>query len=370
LTGTQWARAMLDLGHQPPMRDLFSLGFLGENAAKSYTAAGAFVSWVLEVWGRDTLRAWYGGGSIERLTGQRWADLDGSFRAMLRSLPMPPEVTAYARARFDRPSVWRRKCPHVVDALNRAADTCRDEHRYERASALFRRALSRDPTDWHARFALASDGLRRQDAGADSGRAALVALAGDDAAPRTWRDRAQEALADDDLANGRTAEAARGYREVASRTLDENVARTLEVKALAAENPDARRPIVNLLVGTPGRLPDPWLGALSIGAWAAESHEPLAMYLAGKNLASHEQWASAASWLDRARTGVAPTPRIARETLRERAICACALDDSHVASDLAAAIGAPDSPFEGGPRGRREWLLGLLDRCSSSRGSR
>ncbi len=37
LTDGQWARAMLDLGILPDTKALFSLGFLGQNAAKSYT---------------------------------------------------------------------------------------------------------------------------------------------------------------------------------------------------------------------------------------------------------------------------------------------------------------------------------------------
>ena len=109
--------------------------------------AGAFVGWVLERWGAGVVRAWYGGGSIEALTGESWAALDADFRASLKVLPMPRDATAYARAKFERPSVWARKCPHVVDALNRDADRCRDEHRLARADALYARALARDPRD-------------------------------------------------------------------------------------------------------------------------------------------------------------------------------------------------------------------------------
>ncbi len=171
LTDAQWARAMLDLGTLPEIRGLFSLEFLGASAQKSYTVAGAFVGWVLDRWGPATVRAWYGGGSIEALTGESWSSLDDEFRAWLRTLPMPAEALAYARARFERPSVWARKCPHVVDALDRDGDKCRDEHRLAKADALYARALASDPRDYHARFARAKMAAQSLDVeGAARGR--------------------------------------------------------------------------------------------------------------------------------------------------------------------------------------------------------
>ncbi len=361
LTDAQWARAMLDLGILPPLRELFSLGFLGQNSGKAYTIASAFVSWVLSRWDAATLRAWYGGGSIEALTGMDWPALEHDFAEHLRTLAMPPEVSAYAKARFERPSVWGRRCPHVVDALDRRADQCRDEHRLDRARELYDAALGRDPHDWHALYDRAR--LRMWFMDDAAGRAELVRLSSDEHVPRTVRDRASEALADDDLARGRDAQAAEAYRTMAARTLDEDVGRTLEVKAIAVDNPPAARAVLDLLVGEPGRAPDAWVGALSLGAWASATHEPLAGYLAGKNLAQREEWAKAAGYLDRALAGGVPTARIARELLRQRAICACALRDVEALGQVRAAILGEDTPFTGASEGRKAWLLRLVERC-------
>ena len=363
LTDEQWARAMLDLGILPSIRDLFSLGFLGENAAKSYTIAGAFVTWILDRSGAPVLRAWYAGGSIEQLTGESWASLEEQFHTTLRALAMPPEATTYARAKFERPSVWARHCPHVVDALDRRADQCRDEHRYAKAVALYDAALERDPHDWHARLDRARVDMGHTDE--PRGRADLAGLAADEGTPRTWRDRAEEALADDDLARGKDARAAESYRALAARTLDEDVARTLEVKALSVDNPPARRAIVDLLIGEPGRPVDSWLGALAIGQWAEETHEPLAGYLVGKNLAQHDQYARAATWLDRALEAGVPSARVGRELLRQRAICACALGDREALARVRRNVDAPASPFAGSSGGRRDWVLRLIARCGS-----
>ncbi len=364
LTDAQWARAMLDLGTLPEIRPMFSLEFLGSSAQKSYTVAGAFVTWVNGRWGPGVVRTWYGGGSIEGLTGESWARLDADFRLWLRTLRMPPEAAAYARAKFDRPSVWARKCPHVVDALDRDADRCRDERRVARADALYAGALARDPHDWHARFARARMALQLGNATESArGREDLTAIAADDTAPRTWRDRAEEALADDDLANGRDDRAAEAYRSLAKRTVDEDAARTLEVKALSAGDPSARRAIVDLLLAEPGRPPDPWLGALSLGAWAEATKAPMAAYLVGRNLATHTEWSRAAAELDRALEAGVPTARIGREALRQRTVCACVLREGDVLARLKGTIVSPDSPFANSSGGRQDWLLRLIARC-------
>jgi tetratricopeptide (TPR) repeat protein len=358
LTGAQWARAMLDLGILPKVHDLFSLGFLGENASKSYTVAGAFVSWVMDRWGADAVRAWYGGARIEQLTGQDWGALEAQFEGSLRTLPMPPEASAYAKARFERPSVWARRCPHAVDALVRRGDQCRDEHRFAKAVTLYDGALARDPHDWHALLDRARIATFYGDAAL--GREQLARIVDDEGAPRTWRDRARESLADDDLVRGHDARAAEAYRALAEATLDEDVARTLEVKALAVDNPPARRAIVDLLVGEPGRPLDTWLGALSLGTWAEETHEPLAAYLVGKNLVLHEHYARAARWLDRALDARIPSPRVGRELLRQRAVAACALGDRDALGRVERMVDDPASPFEDGYGGRKEWLLRLV----------
>jgi hypothetical protein len=364
LTDAQWARAMLELSVLPAPSEIFSLGFLGQSADKSYTVAGAFVGWVLDGHGAGTVRAWYGGASIEALTGRPLAALDDDFRAWLRALPMPEEALTYARARFERPSVWRRTCPHVVDALNRKADQCREQNRFARAIGLYTEALGRDPHDWHARFERnrADMRLSGSDAAAEA-KADLQRIASDEKAPANWRDRALEAVSDAEVLEGNDAAAADGYRAVAARTLDEDAARTLEVKALALSDPLAREAVVDLLIGDGDRSPDAWVGAFTLGWWGGRAPSALAAYLAGKNLARHEQWARSASWIDEALTLGLPTERIHREALRQLVITACVLGDGDALQRLREAVVAGDSPFARTAGGRREWLLRLVARC-------
>src|SRR5258708_3206790 len=84
---TDWARTLLDAGFLPPHARLFSMAFLGQSAEKSYTVAGAFVAWVLERWGAATVRAWYGGASLESATSEAPGTLDVEFQAWLRAQP-------------------------------------------------------------------------------------------------------------------------------------------------------------------------------------------------------------------------------------------------------------------------------------------
>jgi hypothetical protein len=207
----------------------------------------------------------------------------------------------------------------------------------------------------------------------DPARAELEAIASDPRIPRTWRDRTDEALADDDLARGLGARAADEYRAVAARSLDEDAVRTLEVKALAAQDAVARRAILDLLVAEPGRVLDSWIGALSLGAWSADPGGPLAAYLVGKNLTTHAAtqpkvvWERAAAWLDRALAAGPPTAAIGRELLRQRAIGACVLRDEAARARVEAAIVADASPFAATSGGRRAWILRLLRRCGPRR---
>jgi tetratricopeptide (TPR) repeat protein len=361
LTAAQWAHAMLDVGLLPPAKRVFSFDFLGQSAERSYTVAGAFVSWVMERWGLAVVQAWYRGEAIEGLTNYRWDELDGEFRAWLTTQPLPRAAAEYARSKFGRSSVWQRKCPHVVDAFDGAADRCRDEHRFDAAVSLYDEALERDPQDWRARFGRAS--VLARFGSRELGLDGLVRIERDDAAPRSWRDRAEEALADDALLHGDDVRAEEAFLSVASRTLNEDFARTLEVKALGATSERGKRAIVDLLIGESGSVEDPWLGAASTAQWAAEAHEPLAEYLLGKNLLLHGQFARAALHLDRALAGGAPTARVGRELLRSRTICACATGDESALAHVRSAILAEGSPFAEGAGGRRDWVLRLVDRC-------
>jgi hypothetical protein len=195
------------------------------------------------------------------------------------------------------------------------------------------------------------------------GRAEVSALAESDKLPLAARHKALDALADDDLLAGRVDRAVTAYQTLAAETPDEDAARTLEVKALAARDAEARPAVTALLVSAPGRRPpDPALAALLLGEWHGKSQSPLADYLIGKMLASHAYWVEAAARFE-ATQGADLPPRVAREAVRQRAIAACALGDVGAVEQVRALAEDPKGVYAGSAGGRQDGVLRLLHRC-------
>jgi hypothetical protein len=360
LTDAQWARAMMEIGILPSMKRVFSLGFLGDASAKSYTLAGAFVTWVADRWNMETVRRWYSGEDIVGLTGKAWPELDGAFREYLQGVELPGEAQSFARAKFARPGIFGRKCPHVVDATRHEADVCRDTQRFEEALKLYAEALAKDPLDYASRQSRAQTMRRHGDR--EAGREQLEALARREDVPRTWRDRADEALADADFIEGKLREAGVRYAALAARSLDEDVARTLEVKKLATEaDPTVREAIQALLLGDEKHGPDIFVAGTALGR---SKQDTLVRYLVGRNMLQRGFYEKGAAVLDEAIAGEAPTPRVARELLRQRAIAAAAVGDLAALSRVKSVIEGPNDPFKGASGGRRAATLRLIARTS------
>jgi tetratricopeptide (TPR) repeat protein len=364
LTDAQWARAMMQIGILPDMRTIFSLEFLGGASSKSYTLAGAFITWIGDRFGFDVARAWYSGADITTLTKLDWPALDKAFKDDLQQTPMPDEASSFARAKFARPGIFGRKCPHVVDALRHEADVCRDTQRYEEAIRLYREAIAKDAHDFASQKELAT--VERRHGDREHGKALLTELATADEkrVPRATKDRAEEALADAQFVDGDFEGAAQRWEALAARTIDEDVARTLEIKALGARDERARDAIRGLLLGDMKHGPDIFWGGVDLGSWGRESPSGLASYLAGRNFVGRGFYEIGAALLDDALARGTPTPRVTRETLRQRAVAACALDDRAALAKVRERIEGPNDPFKGASGGRRESTLRMIARCA------
>jgi hypothetical protein len=362
LTDLEWAHAMMDLGSLPPIGTVFSFDFLAAPASKAYTLAGAFVRRALARFGAATVRAWYGGGSLTALTGRSWSELDQDFRQAAAATVLSPEAASYAKAKFERAAIFGRTCPHVVDGIRQHADQCRDAHEVDQALDLYDEVLRKDPHDWAARYGRGITEIRFGDR--HDGRRDLTQLLDDADEPRTWKDRTLDALTDDTLLHGDPAVAAVLYQTLADRTVDEDWARTEEVKSVVASDPLARAAILALLIGAPHKPADPVLAASLLGAWEAETGSPLASYLLGKNLSQRGWRTEGAAHLDRViASGAYPTARVGRETLRDRAIDACAMEDRAGVEKLRGLVNDEKGPYAQGG-GKKAAVLRLLARCS------
>jgi hypothetical protein len=353
-----WSAAMLSLGLLPPLSKIFSLGFFGSNSSLSYTAAGAFVGWVRETYGGDAVRRWYGGERLEALTGRAAGELEGAFREALGRVRLPEPQLAAARARFDRPAIFARRCPHERDELRAEASSLLGAGDVRAAARRYDRLLADDAGDGPARLGRATCAERLGQVG--DARARLGAALADDALSKTTRDRAEERLGDLALAAGDLAPAEAHYAALAARTLSEDALRTLDVKREAARDERARPAVVALLVGTPAEGPDPQLAAELLGRWdAGDAPGGLPSYLLGRAAFQRGDHRRAAERLDRSLALGVALPRVAREAARLRALSACALGDAEGARRSLAAWEATEPP----PTQRHQNVRAFVGRC-------
>ncbi|APR75365.1 Hypothetical protein A7982_00711 [Minicystis rosea] len=366
----EWAKAMRDLKILPPLDRLFALGFLGENAGVAYTVSGAFVGWVHERWGAAAIRDWYGGRALPEITGKSWADLEHLWHEELDRVTLPEAARAQAKARFDRPAIFGRRCPHVVDACRGRADRLRNAGDYEGALAAYEEVLALDPRDSGVRVSMAVTRLR--DGKVEEGREALARLADGKDVPRHVRDRAVEELADLAMLSGRGDEAIARYRDLMSRTTDEDQLRQYEVKITAAADARLRPALAALLVGTiePGSQPAVPRGpdrsmALELlgGITVSAPEEGLPWYLLARQYANAGQYEDAAPRLDRALSGNIASARVRVEAERLRLLVACALGDGAGAAQMLARYVAHAEVSDA----RRDAARALVERCTNAK---
>jgi tetratricopeptide (TPR) repeat protein len=329
------ARAMRDLGLLPSLDSVFRLSFLGENSSKAYSVAGAFVEWMRRAHGARAVRGWYAGEPLESLTGGKdLRALERDWLASLDAAVVSPAVLETARARFDRPSVFGRKCPHVVDRALGDAHGRLGQGDVQGARAGFDRVLSLDETHFNARLALGSCSLRAGDE-ADA-RRRFQQLSEDESLHRLLRLAAEEALGDLELSSGNAVAARARYSTVAASVVDEGRLRTLDVKAFSGSE-RAREAIAALLVGDPRWGRDVAEATARLGEWAAaEPDAGLPEYLLGRGAYNAGRWDEAARRLDRALERRLTLRRVRAETLRLRLVVACAREERSRARDVLA----------------------------------
>jgi tetratricopeptide (TPR) repeat protein len=356
LTLSEWAAAQLRTGLLPSLSSLFKLSFLGQPASRAYTAAGAFVRFVNDRYGAEAIRRWYAGESLEAVTGRGMGQLDLEFRAELEKLPLPDAVLVSARARFDRPSFFERRCPRVIDRLAQDAGTRLGIGDLRGAREAYQEVLELDPRDAGARFGLAACAAR--DGQLERARGAYAALSKERDAPTWARLSALEAEGDLWLREGRLEEARRAYAELATNLVDADRLRTLDVKRRAALSP-GREAVVMLLIGD--ELGPSWdVAAGKLGEWSALDPRDggLSDYLLGRNLGQRGRHRHAAEYLERALSRGLSDDSVLDEALRLRMIAACAN------GDVESAGRARDRLISRlGSRARRESLARFAERC-------
>lgn len=358
LTEEEWSASMLKLGILPPLSQVFQLDFLSLSASKAYTVAGAFVGFLGDRYGKEALRRWYGGASLPEVAGGKdLAALDADFRAMLQKIAIPERSLATAKARFERPAFFDRRCPRIVDRMLGEATGLLDLGDAVAAERGYREALRLDPANLDARFGLAGCARRAGDTALALDRFVELGKTAD--IPRPAAARAFETGGDLALQAGQGTRAKELYASALGLVFDGDRRRTLEVKSLASEGV-GREAIVALLVGDREFGPSFEVAGPLIQAWSdAEPSHDLPPYLIGRNLFGTGRYADAASYFDRSLALAPKLPSVRREALRLRLITSCALGDARRAAEvLALAVADPELP-----RARADGLRRVAERC-------
>jgi tetratricopeptide (TPR) repeat protein len=327
----------------------------------AYTVSGAFVGWVHDRFGAEVLRGWYGGQDLDALTRLSWPALEKAWHEDLDGAVLPEAARAVAKARFDRPAIFGRRCPHAIDACKGRADRARSAGDYEGALHAYDEVLALDPRDNGARVNIALTHLRM--GRVDEGAAELDRLVASNDLSRHMRDRALDERADLALGLDQGEEAARRYRELMSRTVDDDALRNFEVKIAAAEDPRLRPALVALLVGTPARGTDRTLALELLGALTVRlPEEGLPHYLLARQFFNAGQYEDALPRLDRALAASLRIARVQVESERLRLVCACALGDRRLAAEAYLRYATRREVSQA----RREAARSLVERCTGS----
>jgi formylglycine-generating enzyme required for sulfatase activity len=354
----EWAKAMRDLKLLPPLDRVFKLSFLGEPSSRAYVVAGAFMDWLRRAKGIEVVRGWFGGDSLEALTGMSFPDLERAWLASLDHLSVGEDVLQVARARFDQPAIFGRRCPHVVDRLGGEAAQALGQLDTARARALYQQLLALDPHDLGARLGMAS--CAQHEGALTEARQLYERIGADPSLARAARARALESLGDLALSAGQSDEAHRRFEDVRAVVVDPDRLRTLDVKEWAVDAP-GRDAIVQQLLGDPVLGRSPTLAASGLGAWSVR--EPalgLPEYLLARAYTGEGRYPLVAANLDAALGKMLPVPSVVREAYKLRVITACVLGDGARLSEAYARWLSLDGPR---PPERAE-MAEFVERCS------
>ena len=313
----EWARAMKDLGLLPRAAHLVEpAGFFSAPAARAYGAAGSFLAFLLERRGPGPVLRAYSGVPFAEAFGAPIERLESDWHAFLDALPVSPELSAAAEARFRPAGLLGRRCARETAGLEARAQEAGRRGEPAVAAGYWRRAarLSGDPSDLRS----LGDALRGSDpTAADAAYAEALAALGQGSP--ALRAALLEARGDLAWRAGDASAAAARYREALELHPDRARGRLLVAKVGAATDPALAAAAPWLLGGT-GDAGEA-MRAL------ATSSAPLGPYLAGRYAAGRGDAAAAIPLLERALEGGLPSVAFRVEALSTLAAARCRLGD-------------------------------------------
>lgn len=135
------ARALRELELLPDLRKTLSwTGFWSQASSRAYTAAGSFVRWLRDERGSLALAELYRTGSIPAALDQSVDEVVGDWESFLEEeVDVRAETVTWAEARYRRPSIFGRACPHETAELSRRAQALLNAEQFEEAEPVVNR---------------------------------------------------------------------------------------------------------------------------------------------------------------------------------------------------------------------------------------
>ncbi|HEU5055454.1 MAG TPA: hypothetical protein VFU21_02970, partial [Kofleriaceae bacterium] len=332
LTPHESVRAMVDMGLAPPLHRLLSTGFFAFSSARSYTAAGSFVRFLLDRYGAERLRTLYRtGGDFAAAYRRSQAELIAEWQAMIATVELTPGAAEVVRERFRRGGIFQRPCPHAIaDKQRRAGELAA---RGEMAEAIhLARSICRDaPGEPNHEMDLAD--LYERAGRVEEADATYRRLAAGDAFTSSVRAQALLGLARLAARAGRWQEAIEELDRAGALPIEDDLLRQARAQRMAAAHPGPAGPHLRAYFWPPGDPNAPVDPMAQLGrAAAAVAAEPglaLGHYLVGRNLSGRGAPAEAAASLARALELDLGDPLVIRECAEHLAA------NAYMAGDLA-----------------------------------
>jgi predicted negative regulator of RcsB-dependent stress response len=253
-------------------------GFWSRSGDTVYTLSGSFIRWLIETRGAARFLEVYRSGDPVAAYGADWAALERDWRAFLASYPLTAEELDAASFRFDRPSVFEKRCARTIASRFEEASSKLSQGADAEAARCLEQILADDPSNLLYKMRVA--GLLRRAGSVQRAEALTLEVAGDERATRAQRGDAKRSAGDLAWARGETAKAQRLFEEALSLTPGSGGRRALGVRlqalAEAAERPMAAEAIRRYL-GAEG--PALAISALELGEAVATEQSQVARYL-------------------------------------------------------------------------------------------
>ncbi len=311
----EWSRAMRELGLAPPLENLLSMtGFWTAASSRSYTLCGSFVRFLIDRYGLPAFKQAFPDGAVEASYGRTPAELIAEWETFVDGITLREDQLRIARARFIRPAIFRRHCPHEVAALNDRAWQAYNAQRYWNAVRDFDRVLALEPENPSALRGLLY-GTYRQ---GDYERVESVAQ-------RIERpDQTVGLLADAHLVRGDSAwktgridDARRSYEAVVGLQASEAMSRAASIRMEVLDREPIRDTIMAYLTAVTGH----WRLVLSVrDAGDLAPDYGTGYYLLGRWLFRSGSYEQALTYLAKADTLGLPDEVVRQESLRLEAM--------------------------------------------------